>query len=111
MYNSGRDNWAPEFLARRPDVDKSEIEPYLNRLYRVYPDFVYSVTREFAKSCTTPILVMPDDTVAHPLVSSRDVAALAPNAKSTVFPWRNPPELLEATTDEVRRFLRQHRPS
>ncbi|MGE0225728.1 MAG: alpha/beta fold hydrolase [Acetobacteraceae bacterium] len=110
MFNSGRDVWAPEFLARRPDVDRSEIEPYLHRLYRVYPDFIYSVTRDFARTCRTPILVMPDDTTAHPLVTSRDVAALAPNARSTVFPWREPKELLAATTEEVRVFLRQHQP-
>ena len=110
MFNSGRDVWAPEFLARRPDVDSSEIEPYLHRLYRAYPDFVYSVTREFAQSCPTPILVLPDDTPAHPLVTSRDVAALAPSARSTAFPWRAPQEMLDATTQEVLAFLRQHTP-
>lgn len=109
MFNSGRDVWAPEFLARRPDIDKAEIEPYLHRLYRVYPDFIYSVTRDFARSCQTPILVMPDDTIAHPLVTSRDVTALAPNARSTVFPWKTPQDLLDETTEDVRSFLRHHR--
>ena len=110
MFNAGRDVWAPELLARRPDLAKAQIEPYLNRLYRVQPDFVYSVTRDFARSCQTPILVMPDDTPAHPLVASRDVAALAPNAGATVFPWREPQSVLEATTEAVRVFLRQHQP-
>jgi pimeloyl-ACP methyl ester carboxylesterase len=110
MYNSGRDVWAPEFRTRRPDVSMATIEAYLHNLYRVYPDFVYSVSREFARSCRTPILVMPDDTPAHPLVASRDAAALVPGAVETAFPWRDPPELKAKTIDQVRAFFRQHQP-
>ncbi len=93
MYRSGRDVWAPELLARRPDLTMATIEAYLHALYRVRPDFVYSVSREFARGCQTPMLVLPDDTPAHPLSASVDVAALAPRAEATVFPWREPPEL------------------
>jgi pimeloyl-ACP methyl ester carboxylesterase len=111
MYRSGRDVWAPELLARRPDLTMATIEAYLHNLYRRYPEFVYSVTRDFARSCRTPMLVMPDETPAHPLQASRDVAALAPNATSTVFPWRDPPELKAATIQQVREFLRAHQPA
>jgi pimeloyl-ACP methyl ester carboxylesterase len=93
MYNSGRDVWAPELLAKRPDLTMATIEAYLHSLYRRDPDFVYSVSRDFARACLTPILVLPDDTAAHPYQTSVDVAALAPNAISTVYPWREPPEL------------------
>jgi len=87
------------------------IEAYLHNLYRVRPDFVYSVSREFVRSCQTPMLVMPDDTPAHPYQTSVDIAAaLAPKAQSTVFPWRGPKELLEKTIDQVRVFLRSHQP-
>ncbi len=72
MYDSGRDNWAKELRTRRPDVSMEIIEKYLHNLYRVQPDFVYSVSRDFAKSCQTPMLVLPDDVTAHPLqVSDR----------------------------------------
>ncbi len=110
MYNSGRDTWAPEFLARRPDVTMATIEGYLHTLYRARPDFVYSVSREFVRSCQAPILVMPDDTPAHPYQTSADVVALAPRARSTVYPWRDPPELKARTIEQVRAFLRAHRP-
>lgn len=110
MYNSGRDVWAPELLARRPELTMATIETYLHNLYRVYPDFVYSVTREFARSCQTPMLVMPDDTPAHPYQASMDVVALAPKAEVTVFPWRDPPELKAQTIQRVRDFLRSHQP-
>src|ERR1700730_6707050 len=66
MYESGRDVWAKEFRERQPDVSMATIEQYLHNLYRVQPDFVYSVSRDFAKSCQTPMLVLPDDIVAHP---------------------------------------------
>jgi hypothetical protein len=86
------------------------IEAYLHALYRVRPDFVYSVSREFARWCQTPMLVLPDATPAHPLQASVDVAALAPNAVSTVFPWREPAELKARTIEQVREFLRGHVP-
>src|SRR5262249_25399778 len=83
MYNSGKDVWAKEFRERQPDVSMATIEAYLRSLYRVRPDFVYSVSRDFAKSCQTPILVLPDDITAHPLQVSIDIASLAPNAEIT----------------------------
>src|SRR6267378_467702 len=111
MYESGRDVWAKEFLARRPDVSMATIEQYLHNLYRAQPDFVYSVSRDFAKSCQTPMLVLPDDVVAHPLQVSIDIASLAPNAEITVFPWKGPPELKARTIDRARTFLKRHLPA
>ena len=110
MYNSGRDNWAPELLARRSDLTMAQVEKYLHNLYRVRPDFVYSVSRDFVCSCRAPILVMPDDTPGHPYQTSVDIASLAPNAEVTVFPWREPPELLARTINRVRSFLKAHQP-
>ena len=111
MHRSGRDVWAPELLARRPDLTMATIEAYLHNLYRVQPDFVYSVSREFARSCETPTLVVPDNTDAHPYQLSVDLASLMPNADFTVYPWRDPSELKERTINRVRKFLRDHRPA
>ena len=108
MYASGKDVWAKEFLERRPDVSMATIEQYLHNLYRVRPDFVYSVSRDFAKLCQTPMLVLPDDIVAHPLQVSIDIASLAPNAEITVFPWKEPPELKARTINRARAFLKRH---
>src|SRR6201994_2548629 len=108
MYDAGRDAWAKELRARQPDVSMETIEKYLHNLYRVQPDFVYSVSRDFAKSCGTPMLVLPDDVVAHPLRVSIDIASLCPNAEITVFPWKDPPELKTRTIDRARRFLKRH---
>ena len=108
MYNAGRDVWAKEFLGRRPGESIATIEQYLHNLYRVQPDFVYSVSRDFAKSCRTPMLVLPDDVVAHPLQVSLDIASLAPNAEITVFPWKEPADLKVRTINRARTFLKRH---
>jgi len=108
MYEAGRNVWAKEFLGRRPDASMAAIEQYLHNLYRVRPDFVYSVSRDFAKSCPTPMLVLPDDVVAHPLQVSLDIASLAPNAEITVFPWKEPAELKVRTINRARTFLKRY---
>ena len=111
MYNSGLDGWATEFRARRPEVSMDTIERYLHNLYRVQPDFVYSVSRDFARTCQTPMLVLPDDTPAHAYQTAIDIASLAPNAEATVYPWKEPPELKAQTISRVRTFLKEREPS
>jgi len=108
MYDAGKTAWARELRERRSDVSMETIETYLHNLYRVRPDFVYSVSRDFAKSCETPMLVLPDDVPAHPLVTSIDVASLCPNAEITVFPWKDPPELKARTINRARTFLKRY---
>jgi pimeloyl-ACP methyl ester carboxylesterase len=110
MYNSGL-TWAKELRERRPEVSMETIEKYLHNLYRVREDFVYSVSRDFARSCQTPMLVLPDDTPAHAYQTSVDVASLAPNAEVTVYPWKEPPELKARTINRVRTFLKAHQPA
>jgi hypothetical protein len=66
------------------------------------------VSREFIRNCRTPILVLPDDTPAHPHQTSVDVASLAPNAEITVFPWKEPPELKARTINRARAFLKRY---
>src|SRR5499425_2978287 len=104
MYNLSRDVWAKEFRERRPEVSMETIEKYLHNLYRVRPDFVYSVSLEFVRNCQTPMLVLPDDTAAHAYQVAIDVASLAPKADISVYPWKDPPELKARTITRVRTF-------
>ncbi len=110
MYDSGRDVWAPELLARRPDLNMETIEAYLHNLYRVQPDFVYSVSRDFVRTCQIPMLVMPDDVPAHPYAVCEDILALAPNADVTVYPWKETDEQKAQAVQQVRSFLKAHEP-
>ena len=107
MYDAGKAVWARELRERRPEISMDAIEKYLHGLYRVRPDFVYSVSRDFAKSCQTSMLVLPDNVDAHPLVTSIDVASLCPNAEITVFPWKDVPELKARTINRARTFLKR----
>ena len=108
MYRSGQEIWAPELLPGRPDLTQEDIDRYLHNLYRLNPDFLYSVSRDVIANCETPILVLPDDIPAHPHQSSVDVASLAPNAEITVFPWNSPTELKQRTINRVRKFIQMH---
>lgn len=110
MYNSGRDNWAPKLLAQRPELTMETCEAYLHNLYRLQPDFAYSVSRDFARSCQTPMLVMPDDTPSHSYEAAMDLVNLAPKAEVTVYPWKEQADVKAKTINQVREFLRAHQP-
>ena len=111
MYDMGRDSWGPELCARRTEVTMATVEAYRHNLYRVQLNFVYSVSRDFARSCQTPMLVMPDDTPAHSYEAAMDVAELAPKAEVTVYPWKEEKDLLAKTITQVRDFLLAHQPA
>ena len=111
MYDSGKDIWAPELIAKRPDITMETIESYLHNLYRMDHDFVYSVSRDFVRSCQTPMLVMPDNTPAHSYEAAIEVIELAPNAESTVYPWKEDKDVLAKTVTQVRDYLLSHRPA
>ena len=108
MYDSGHNVWGPALCERRPDVTMDIVESYLHNLYRVQPDFVYSVSRDFTRGCQTPFLVMPDDVPAHPYQTSMDVIALAPRAEAGMYPWRDPKDLIPKAVEELRDFLHRH---
>ena len=111
MYDSGVTGWAPDLIASRPDVTMEIVEQYLHNLYRVQPDFIYTVSRDFARACQTPLLVMPDDTPAHPYQPAMDMVALAPKAEVTVYPWKESPDIKTQTINHVRQFLSAHQPA
>ena len=110
MYDSGRDVWAPELMALKPEVTMETIEQYLHNLYRIQPDFMYCVSREFAQSCQTPMLVMPDDTPSHSLEAAMALVELAPKAEVTPYPWKEDPDIKAKTINQVRDFLKAHQP-
>ena len=111
MYDAGQNQWAPGLMEQRSDLNQETIDTYLHNLYRdLEPDFVYSVSRDFVRSCQTPILVMPDNTPTHSYEVAIEVGELAPNATTTVYPWKEDPDVLAATINQVREFLKSHQP-
>jgi pimeloyl-ACP methyl ester carboxylesterase len=109
MYDSGQNQWGPGIMAQRSDVSQDAIDAYLNNLYRdIEPDFVYSVSRDFVRSCQTPIMVMPDNTPSHSYEVAIEVGELAPNAVTTVYPWKEDPGVMATTLTQMRDFLKAH---
>ena len=112
MYDSGHDLWGPELLKNRSDLNMETIVAYLDGLYRKESaDFVYSVSRDFVRSCQTPMLVMPDNTPSHSYEAAIEVIELAPNAESTLYPWKEEQDILTHTINQVRDYLQAHQPA
>ena len=52
------------------------IDAFLTNMYTKRADFVYTVTRDFVRSCQTPILVLPDDIPGHPYAVAMETVSL-----------------------------------
>jgi pimeloyl-ACP methyl ester carboxylesterase len=111
FYDNNITGWGPALCARRPDITMAMVDAFLNRMYRTNPDFVFTVTRDFVRSCQTPILVLPDDVPAHPYAVAMESALLAPNAQVSLYPWKEPKERIPLALRHVHAFLRAHQPA
>ena len=112
MYENNTKGWGAEITRNRPDVSAETVDRFLTRMYRgSSADFVYTVTRDFVRSCRTPVLVMPDDSPPHPYSIAMESVMLAPNSEVTLFPWKEPAERIPPAVRQVRSFLRAHRPA
>jgi hypothetical protein len=103
--------WPAQISAKRPDISKQTAEQFVTRMFETNPDFVFTVTRDFVRTCQNPILVLPDDVPAHPLAVAMECAMLAPRAEVSVFPWKEPKERIPLAVRQIHSFLRAHRPA
>src|SRR5580765_2003096 len=110
FYETNMKGWGPELVKRRPDITMEMVDRFLTRMYRTNPDFVFTVTRDFVRTCRTPILILPDDITAHPCAVAMEAAMLAPNAEVSIFPWKEPKERIPLAVRQIRSFLRAHQP-
>jgi pimeloyl-ACP methyl ester carboxylesterase len=109
LYDGSKNGWAPEFLKRRPEVTMDTAEKYLTKMFRTDADFVFTVSRDFVRSCQTPVLILPDDVPAHPLAVAMEAAMLAPKSEVSMYPWKEPKERIPLAVRQIRSFLRAHR--
>jgi hypothetical protein len=63
------------------------------------------------RGCQTPILVLPDDSPAHPYAVAMESAMLAPKAEVSMFPWKEPKERIPLAVRQIHSFLKAHRPA
>jgi pimeloyl-ACP methyl ester carboxylesterase len=111
LFDSQKTGWAEPLVKRRSDITAARADQFLTRMFRNNPDFVLTVTRDFVKSCQTPVLVLPDDTAGHSLTVAIESAMLAPKGQLSMYPWKDTPEKIPLAVRHVRSFLLSHRPA
>lgn len=110
FYTNNMNAWGPALAARQPDITMAMIEPFLAKMYRADADFVFTVTRDFVRTCQTPLLILPDDIPPHPYAVAMEAAMLAPNAQVSLYPWKDTKEKIPLAVRHIRTFLKAHRP-
>jgi pimeloyl-ACP methyl ester carboxylesterase len=103
--------WPPAISAKRPEITIAVADKFATNMFEGNPDFVFSVTRDFVRSCQTPVLVMPDDAPSHPYAVAMECAMLAPKAEVSIYPWKEPKERIPLAVRQIRSFLKAHRPA
>src|SRR5262249_11309519 len=93
-------------LENHPEATKEVLDAFHHHLYA--PGFLYSVDREFVKSCKTPSLVLAGNDEAHPRAISDETAKLLPNSEY-IPEWKDG-EALESARVHVKEFLARHTP-
>jgi pimeloyl-ACP methyl ester carboxylesterase len=111
MYDLSLKNWGAELVKRRPELTMEMVEKFVTRMFRTNADFVFTVSRDFVRTCQTPVLVLPDEVPAHPLAVAMECAMLAPKAEVSIFPWKEPKERIPLAVRQIRSFLRAHQPA
>ena len=102
--------WAPGLLQSRPDITMEMVQRYLRKMYGGV-DFVLTVSRDFVRDWQAPILVLPDDTPAHPYATAMEMVRTAPNSQVSLFPWKDSKENVALAVRHVRTFLKANRPA
>jgi pimeloyl-ACP methyl ester carboxylesterase len=110
FYDNNMKGWGPELVKRRPEITMETVDKFLTKMYRTNADFVFTVTRDFVRTCRTPVLILPDDIPSHPYAVAMEAAMLAPKAEVSIFPWKEPKERIPLAVRQIRSFLRAHRP-
>jgi pimeloyl-ACP methyl ester carboxylesterase len=111
FYQNNIKGWAPQLTERRPDITMAEASAFLENMYRKNADFVFTVTRDFVRTCKTPFLILPDDVAAHPYAVAMETAHLAPNAQVSLYPWKANPEQIRLALRHIGTFLRANAPA
>ena len=110
FYENNTERWAPQLCEKRSEVTMAQVHDFLTNMYTDRADFVFTVSRDFVRSLQTPLLIAPDNVPAHPYEAAMEVAEIAPNSETTIFPWKDSEENINTVVDHARRFLKSHQP-
>jgi len=98
------DQWSSNIESSHPEAADEDWAEFRQNMWS--GEFVLTATRDEVRACQTPLLVMMGNDLYHPQSTSREIAALAPNA-SFVERWKGDEDLSE-TNRVITDFLRQH---
>ena len=104
-------SWVPAITAKRSEITMQTADQFVTRMFETNPDFVFTVTRDFVRSCQNPILVLPDDVPAHPYDVAMECAMLSPQSEASMFPWKQPKERIPLAVRQIHSFLKAHQPA
>ena len=110
FYQTNTERWGPPLCEMDPDITMDKVHDFLTNMYTNRADFVFTVSRDFVRSLQTPLLIAPDNIPAHPYETAMEVAELAPNAETTIFPWKDTPKNIDEAVKHARKFLKKHEP-
>jgi pimeloyl-ACP methyl ester carboxylesterase len=106
MFFAMFDGWAQALQGERPQLEDSALRQFRDRMYG--GDFVFNVSRDFVRTCETPMMILCGNDDYHPTETSKEIAALAPNSE-LIEKWKTP-DAIGATVKRVREFLIAHTP-
>jgi hypothetical protein len=104
--SGGFDRWRQN-LKDHPEATPEILDQVRLNMYT--DDFVYTVSRDFVRTCQTPMLVYPGNDAVHPYTLAEELANLAPNAEF-IPEWKKG-EPLEVAKKRIREFFLAHVPS
>ena len=111
FYENNSKTWAPEIMKRHPELTPALVDQFLTKMYRTNADFVFTVSRDFVRSCQTPVLVLPDDIPSHPYAVAMETVMLAPKSETSIYPWKDPKDRIPLAVRQIRSFMKAHRPA
>lgn len=98
------DGWAEALRAGRGDVTEEAAAAFRENMFG--GEFVFSVSRDFVRSCPVPLLVLPGNDEFHPRAVAEEIVDLAPDAE-LLDGWAGDHA---ATAERIRAFLVSHTP-
>lgn len=99
-------DWSDQMRHTHTELDDAAATSFRDRMFG--GEFVFTVDRDFVRSCQTPMLVMPGGDDFHPRAVAEEIVGLAPDAR-LLSPWGGDDNRAN-TLLEVRTFLLAHTP-
>lgn len=95
------DDWLLGLRDNGADISETTPNSFKENMFG--GDFVFSVSRDFVRRCSVPLLVLAGNDDFHPTAVAEEIADLAPDAE-VVYEWAGP-ERYGETAERIRSFL------